>query len=714
MSFQIKNSNQFRVEPGKYTSDDNILVGFPGGNLPSNDLLPDSKELEVRFYLRRKEFHQDNKPKGYKTVGQVFNLPYKKQVKFVNSLDSKKLNKWYGASKNDIANVTDYLESFNASIDPDVLRYSQEVRVISAKINNSDFKKAFLANKPETIVNQGGDEVFYYNPNNFEDSYLESRGDGGKAFANAVIGVEVDLVDEQIESKHIRMPSERAADTELDVTFNPKFAYYPSEIAEFYNFPSHKQSKAGKGVTIGLIGSGGNQFKKIFEDTKIINKYLHAQGVNEKKLGTLVSPNTPDDSDTDYGESAMDYSILRSISPRSSIVVSENVQPYDEYAELIYDPDVDIISSSIGLPNFPSIINLWEPYHQLFLDALLRGKPIIVASGDSGTANNSAQLPDGDPFPSFSDADSAVLSVGGTSFSPKAQKMITARPQVYNPTLFLPSFSEEIKDALTGLIKKQSTWNEYDWTSGCEDFGCTIYPGLSSKFNSDDLKDAIIFDKYYKNTAGSSGVFPSTQINMPTYQSEHLGQQWLGTGRRYPDVSVLAGGNTQQKSESYYYLLNAEIIENDDKIAYIPQLVANGGTSAGAPLLTGLLANISSFIKNRFGKNKKLGMINPLLYEVYNSNNKEAVLIDVLAGSNNASVFGLASSPKQWPKKYAVPYRDPENGNNYLIPVNGTGPNKNLDLNLSNTGKGFDAATGLGSINGEGLMSYISDIFADL
>ena len=105
-------------------------------------------------------------------------------------------------------------------------------------------------------------------------------------------------------------------------------------------------------------------------------------------------------------------------------------------------------------------------------------------------------------------------------------------------------------------------------------------------------------------------------------------------------------------------------------------------------------------------------MINSLLYESYNSRNKNKVLFDVPGGSNNASVFGLAASPDQW-SGFTLVY-EPEYGVKYLIPVNGTGPGGQLDTNLSSTGKGFDAATGLGSINGQGLLNQITNIFADL
>ena len=60
---------------------------------------------------------------------------------------------------------------------------------------------------------------------------------------------------------------------------------------------------------------------------------------------------------------------------------------------------------------------------------------------------------------------------------------------------------------------------------------------------------------------------------------------------------------------------------------------AGGGTSAGAPLLAGLLATITSGLRKKFGKEAKTAFVNPYLYEKYNSNQAKKLFIDVPTGS---------------------------------------------------------------------------------
>jgi subtilase family serine protease len=143
-----------------------------------------------------------------------------------------------------------------------------------------------------------------------------------------------------------------------------------------------------------------------------------------------------------------------------------------------------------------------------------------------------------------------------------------------------------------------------------------------------------------------------------------------------------------------------------------PTQLRNGGTSAGAPLLAGLLATITSGLKKTFGKNTFTGFINPYLYEQYNSRQRKELFIDVPAGSNNASTYDVAESPDDWDGKFVAVIQG--RVKHYLLPLNGTGVNGTLDANLSGTGKGFDAASGLGSINGQTLFDGLSQIWSTL
>jgi subtilase family serine protease len=254
-------------------------------------------------------------------------------------------------------------------------------------------------------------------------------------------------------------------------------------------------------------------------------------------------------------------------------------------------------------------------------------------------------------------------------------------------------------------------WNEYSF-AGSDAFkslkgvDVEIYPSFQEQFSIQDFRKSTVIAEVFDNVSGSSGVFDPAIQPMPGYQQKNLEDRWQGTGRRYPDVSVLAGGNTANGVDSSYLVMDLQ----DGK----PVLVSGEGTSAGAPLLAGLLANITSGLRKKFGKDARIGLVNPYLYEQYNSKRGKDLLIDVPKGSNNASTYTIANSPDEWPGKYAGIAIDPDTNNEYLVPLNGTGPNGALDLNLSSTGKGFDAASGLGSINGQALFDGLMQVWSSI
>lgn len=735
MGYQIRNSNQFASwAPGTYLTPSDYLVETTGSDLPTTQdaSLTDETEITVEFILRRNTFDTTRKPKGYLDAAKVLNLSYKEQVAYVNSLSAKEIHDWYGASEDDLKAVTSYLLGSNATI----LEADQEKRSVKAKLTLGNFKSAFLSENPDVIFSDGEEEgeLYYYNPNNYADSYLAADGRDGELFANAVIGNSVSVTNAESdigdEENTVRAA---ATGSQLNVV-DPKapksqFSYYPLEIASQYKYPNQTQTGAGKNVGVGIIGTGGEELEKYLNINNTLKNYLKAQGIKTKQIGRLISPNTPSDpkatDDSWWSEVTLDFSILRSLAPKSDIYISKvgegsMTKLYGAYADLIYNPNVDVIANSGSYTFQPGNFNQTEALNQLFTDALLRGKTVVSASGDVGTASNTHDLvPNGFAIP-YPDSSPALLSVGGTAYSPKAQDLIWPRANVLEPTAFPPSFTSEVLDELTGLINDQATWNSNifipssDYLAKLKDKDPKdplVYPTISGEFAAEDFKgDNVTFFNAFDNTIESSGVQNSSILPMPAYQQKNLEEKWLGTGRRYPDVSALANENKKNGAVSWYYQLM--ITTNGDQTDYIPAVRQAGGTSAAGPLVAGLMANLTSYIRKRFGKKQKLGMINPLLYEAYNSKDRDKVFFDVPEGSNNANVFKIATSPDDW-SGYTIPYKV-EDGGTYLIPVNGTGPGGQLDTNLSNTGKGFDAATGLGSINGEGLLDQVVSVFSQL
>jgi len=699
MGFQVPNSNQFGTgNPTTVYQPSDFTLFTPGADLPTtqqNEIAPDDT-INIQLTLRRKQFTKNNKPSNYIEAERLIELPYKKQLQYSSSLTNKTIRSWYGASDADISAVTGYLAQHGATD----ISINQEQRTASFNLTYEQFRSAFLQDRPEILVNETDGNLFYYNPANYEDSYLTSSGPLSQEFATAIIGITVSPDDTTI------IANQEQPNASLNTPSNSSsFNYYPSEIADSYNFPRRVKTNQGKGVVIGMLGSGGNQFD-LLNQGNAFNRYLKAQSINTRKLGRVDSPNDAGP-ENEWGESAMDFSILRSIAPQADLKVSSN-DSASAYQELIYDKDVDIISSSVGLPMAPGTVNQWQALHELFVDALLRGKTVVVAAGDQGTGNyENAILPNGKPNANFFDADSAVLSVGGTALSPKAQLKAWPRATVTNPTSMPPYYSEGIIDTITGLRNQQLTWNDYDFTTiNDAPSNINVYPTLEGQFTPDDFIGATLVGGLFSNRTGSSGAFNQNLIDQPSYQKKNLDKTWQETGRRYPDVSVLAGGNVAEGAASGYYVFD---LRNGQ-----PVLGKGSGTSAAAPLLAGLLANITSGLRKRFGKQSITGFINPYLYEKYNSKARKDLLFDVPAGSNNASVFSVASSPDQWSGRLAAKLTDFSTGAHYYVPLNGTSSNGTINFDLSSTGKGFDAATGLGSINGQALFNGLSQVWASL
>jgi len=254
MSFQVPNSNQFGTgNPTTVYQPSDFTFFTPGADLPTtqqNEIAPDDT-INIQLTLRRKQFNPDNKPSGYIAAERVINLPYKKQLQYINDLTNKKIRSWYGASDADISAVTGYLAQ-NGATD---ISINQEQRTASFNLTYEQFRSAFLQDRPEILVNEADGNLFYYNPSSFEDSYLTSSGPLSQEFAAAIIGITVSpdattgFSNQEQSNASSNIPGDSSS-----------FNYYPSEIADSYNFPKKNKTNQGKGVVIGMLGSGGNQF----------------------------------------------------------------------------------------------------------------------------------------------------------------------------------------------------------------------------------------------------------------------------------------------------------------------------------------------------------------------------------------------------------------------------------------------------------------------
>ena len=209
-------------------------------------------------------------------------------------------------------------------------------------------------------------------------------------------------------------------------------------MAQSYQFPGSTNPSAGIGTRIGLIGSGGNQAMLGWQSTESFKEYMRLQGRNPDMVPAFQSL-APEERDEKgkTGEQMLDIAVLASISPGATIVATGNTGTlYQKYASLIYhDNPVDVISSSVQNDVYTHEFS--PAQDQLYLDAVLRGITIAVASGDRGiatVADSPIFLPGlGRINPTIDTGSAAVLSVGGTAYNRSSALLLPNSPLAFSP-----------------------------------------------------------------------------------------------------------------------------------------------------------------------------------------------------------------------------------------------------------------------------------------
>ena len=647
-------------------------------------------ELEISLVLNRREVDHAaiEKSDQYKIerfydANELTSLSYKDLYQYTKSLSQQDLTDLYGADPTDIEAVVGFLAQSGAT-DIDTTN-AKEQRTITFTIKGKNFVESFTDGS--LLINPGDLTYLYVNRDgDFSKSYLDAQGNGAEAFAQAILGVYIDI-------------KTTSNTTDSNETNRPNPALYdyinPIDVAKAYQFPGVDDSTAGAGARIGLVGSGSTKAMLDWQDSENFREYLLQQGRDPSAVPRFESLTLEQTSNGDTPEQMLDVGILTSISPGASIIESEYYGDlYRRYASLIYlDNPVDVISSS----DQDDIRRHYSAhaYEQLYLDAILRGIPVVVASGDRGIANSvdgSIFLPGrGKTNPTENTGSAAILSVGGTTFS--RETMVDYRN---NGTGISPY--------------NQLTWNENKFNNQSTytiPDGVVAESGIST-FSVNELNRAThVFDLQYgvQQHMGSSGSWlPSSQLLPAGYQRDHMTGIWSKTWRAYPDNSMFSGSKTENGTRLPRYAAPSL-----NESGYFT--THSAGTSAAAPLVAGLIANITSELRRSFGEDASVGFLNPLLYELYGSGLGDQVFFDVPSGSNNSNVFATPTTPEEWDGIYAGYDIKSHTGKAIFYPLNGTLSNGELDRGLSATALGFDSATGLGSLNGMGLLNQLTNLY---
>ena len=657
-----------------------------GANTPdlmlTIDLILKRREVDAKTVEKSSKYNFDR----FYDTDELLGLSYQELQTYTSQLSDKDITRLYGAERKSVKSVKEFLRNSGARI---VRSNAREQRTLTFEIASDKFLEAFTDGKLEYNFSLTSPQ--YISSKGTSKSFLRAQGEGAKQFANSILGINI-VKDRS--TKPSADEQNAAGDEEATAVIN----LLPSQIAEIYHFPGTSDEISGTGARIGLVGSGGNKAMLNWHGSENYNQYLRRQQRDPSKAPRPISLNPEYQDRDETSEQMLDTSILTSLAPGAQILASASEQLYDNYAQLIYlEEPVDVISSSSSLDVFNNY--LAKAFDELFIDAMLRRITTVVASGDAGTLNlrESAlrSLVPGKSFSkdkanlsSFASGAAASLSVGGTA---------------------LGHFIDDTgKTHLTP--QGQTTWNERQASSPYNTYQPIFMNGFSeAQLN---LPGMTLFDANagFIQGIGASGNFKkSSGLHGARYQRDNLTGEWQKNWRSYPDISMMAGGNLSNGARFYYAASALDSVTGQYKLQG-----DNEGTSAAAPLTAALLAIAASELKKEYGEDAKIGFINPLLYELYNSDARTEVFYDVPAGSNNANIYYYPQKPEEWDGLYMSYVINEDDSTVTYIPLNGTGPNGELDLNYSSTGPGFDAPTGLGSLNGQGFLNQLLAAYATL
>ncbi|MGE0573313.1 DUF4114 domain-containing protein [Reyranella sp.] len=456
----------------------------------------------------------------------------------------------------------------------------------------------------------------------------------------------------------------------------------PQHIADLYNFPLNGETvQTG---TIGLIEPGigsalkndqpGTEFQSRLDEYLKHIKVSGGTGIVHVQGGDGQAYTIDGKVNVDAGERSLDVGVVAAINPKSDVWLFNGsgnngtayASTYTAIQSSIWEqlaaPEgntwskAPVTSNSYGdsqsmAPDSP----FYRAYWELFVDAALSNQTTVIALGDGGSGNQTAN---GLTNVEYNVTQPWNILVGGTSLSTteKAGEDPTLSAIVASATAGnLATIWQLVAGGLTSLPTDASdeqafveaVWNTYYVST--DKSGQPVIEGIPGSGYS---------ASYQNNSTGSGGVDPTQPVpwyqaayglNPTTSDSQHL------VGRGVPDVSAAAGGNLT------YNAPDENMIGTG----------GNEGTSAAAPLWASLIVQIDTIFQDQLLPN--LGYMNDLLYAA--AKIAPAAFNDVTLGNNTSSYF--------LPGDYLT-------GGQHVSPT-GYG---------YVAGPDYDLATGLGSPNG--------------
>lgn len=372
-------------------------------------------------------------------------------------------------------------------------------------------------------------------------------------------------------------------------------------------------------------------------------------------LGDTKSPVVTNDfgaTEAANAEADLDMEISGGLAPGATIHYYPSPDLFSGILEAADENTVDVFSLSIA------ICEGWAPeadniaFSQYWQQFAAQGITVTVASSDSGSAGC-------DDFDTESVASQGMhvnalastqynVAVGGTDFI----GLITG-----NPSNYISSTNTAYFDSALGYIP-ESTWNDSTWPNG--ELANNVYTGNGIVAGSGGPSNCAF------NTTDTSGDIICERGWPKPYWQGGPGVPFDGA-RDIPDVSLFAGNGWY--GAAWIFCTDADPCSNG-------YLGAGGGTSAAAPAFAGILADA---VQKTHGR---LGQVAPALYLLAAVPWTGSAFHDITVGNN--SVDCVEGSPD-----CAL-----DAANNYFE-------------RGYNTTRGYDLATGLGSVDATKLIDEL-------
>ena len=441
----------------------------------------------------------------------------------------------------------------------------------------------------------------------------------------------------------------------------------------------------GKGVTIGIAGDGNITA----QDVQLYRAAFLPASYGSNQPNVIIDGNDPG-INGDSIEAMLDVEVSGGIAPGATVnfYTAANTDLQNGLFLAIYralnDNDVSILNVSFGLceafeltSGNQQIFNAWE-------QAAAQGISVTVSTGDSGSAG--CDNPNTETVASDGLAVSGLAStpyniaVGGTDFNVLGSSFATYVST--DPPDTPKAASSYYRTALSYI--PENPWNDSPATNSGSYTTNTAFK--DSNGNTNIVGGGGGISSCTESTEDNNGNVTCTAggYAQPSFQSGVVPSSIGGSGssavRAVPDVSLLAADEAYGAT---WVVCSDNVINGSSTTSTDCQTSGGsftssttftgvGGTSAAAPAFAGMLALV-------------------LQEEIARTGNASLRL-----GQANNVLYNLASNPSL----YAAVFHDVTAGNNSVVCKSGTtNCGSNSFLTGYNAGAGYDAASGLGSVD---------------